>query len=159
MSVHPVQNSEDPLSALDRDIRALMREAAEARFAAEEQRRAAAENEQRILLSLLNVDDAFDRVFRAVEAKQDQVTPQMKIWLGNFRSARRLLQKLIDEQGVKPIDTATGEFDPVWHVATETVADADRPPGTIIQVLRRGYVRDNQILRKAEVVVVEGSEQ
>lgn len=155
MSVQPIP-SEDPLAALDNDIRKLMREAAEARFAAQEQKRAATESEQRILLSLLNVDDAFDRVFKAVEAKQDQVTPQMKIWLGNFRSARRLLQKLIDEQGVKPIDTATGEFDPVWHVATETVADPDRPAGTIVQVLRRGYVRDNHILRKAEVIVVEG---
>ncbi len=107
-----------------------------------------------MLIALLDVADSFDRVFRAVHAKEDQVTPQMKIWLGNFRSVRRLLEKLLTDAGVTPIENVAGRFDPAWHKAAEAIVDTERPEGMIVEELKKGYLWKGQLLRKAEVTVV-----
>jgi molecular chaperone GrpE (heat shock protein) len=98
--------------------------------------------------------DAFDRVFRAVAAKPDAVTPQMNIWVGNFRAVRRLLERLLRDEGVARIETVAGEFDPRWHVVAETVVDPARASGAIVDEVKAGYVWRDAVLRKSEVIVV-----
>src|SRR4029450_1939569 len=48
-------------------------------------------------------------------------------------------------------------FDPALHEAVGTVADKELVPGTVAQVLRPGYGRDDEILRPAAVVVATRS--
>ena len=45
-------------------------------------------------------------------------------------------------------------FDPQWHKVAEIVVDETKPEGTIVEELKKGFLWRNQILRKAEVVVV-----
>ncbi|HEY6685245.1 MAG TPA: nucleotide exchange factor GrpE [Propionibacteriaceae bacterium] len=49
-------------------------------------------------------------------------------------------------------------FDPALHEAVGTVADKELVPGTVAQVLRPGYGRDDEILRPAAVVVATRSD-
>jgi molecular chaperone GrpE len=49
-------------------------------------------------------------------------------------------------------------FDPALHEAVGTVADKELVPGTVAQVLRPGYGRDEEILRPAAVVVATRSD-
>ncbi|OGO07221.1 MAG: nucleotide exchange factor GrpE, partial [Chloroflexi bacterium RBG_13_60_13] len=86
--------------------------------------------------------------------KEDQVTPQMRIWIGNFRTVRRLLDKVLIEQGITKIESLDRQFDPSWHRAAEVVADPSRPEGTIVEETTTGYLWRGEVLRKAEVVVV-----
>jgi molecular chaperone GrpE len=44
-------------------------------------------------------------------------------------------------------------FDPARHEAVQAVADADAPPGTVVEVLRPGYGREDHWLRPAAVAV------
>lgn len=142
------------IEVLTSDIGRLMREIAELRFSLAEAERAQEKRTERLLLQILEAIDGFERVFRAAKEKEDQVTKQMKIWLGNFRTVRRLLDNILDEQGVTPIRNLDQGFDPHWHKAVETVADPSRADGTIAEELRHGYLRGTSILRKSEVVVV-----
>lgn len=105
------------------------------------------------LLGILEVLDAFERVFANVEAKKDLCTPQMKIWVGNFRTVYRLLRRLLSEDGVVPVEQLYQGFDPKWHEVSEKVFDPDRPEGAIVKEIRRGYLRHGQILRRSLVVV------
>jgi molecular chaperone GrpE len=54
-------------------------------------------------------------------------------------------------------DDAGKAFDPALHEAVGTVADKELVPGTVAQVLRPGYGRDDEILRPAAVVVATRS--
>lgn len=143
-----------PVEAVSADFGRLLREIAELKLAAAEAKREEEKRLEKLLLEILDAIDGFERVFRAVQAKEGEVTKQMKIWLGNFRTIRRLLDNILDEQGVTPIVNVDQGFDPQWHKAAETVADPSRPDGTIAEEIRKGYLRGKNILRKSEVVVV-----
>lgn len=144
--------------AVEQDVRHLMRELAEARMSLDEARRAGEDHVESLLLRILDAQDAFERVFEATRAKPEGVTPQMKIWLGNFRTVKRLLEVLVNEEGVRPVENLAAGFDPAWHRVAETVADPALPDGTIVREVRRGFVRNQKILRKAEVVVVRNND-
>ncbi len=148
----------DPLTDLENDIRRLLRECAEARFANGEARKQNEEMQYKFLLETLDILDAFDRVFRNIHQKEDQITKQMKIWINNFRTVRRMLEKMLTEHGVTPILNLDGGFDPVWHRAIETVNDPSRPDGFIIEQARCGYLWNGTTLRKAEVVIVRNDD-
>ena len=105
----------------------------------------------------MEVLDAFERVFRHVHSKEDLVTPQMKICFGNFSTVRRLLERVLSEQDVTRIEIVDRTFDPQWHKVAEIVVDETKPEGTIVEELKKGFLWRNQILRKAEVVVVRNA--
>ena len=56
--------------------------------------------------------------------------------------------------GVRPIEAEGRPFDPHRHVVVETApAAAGVPPDTVVREIRRGYLRGEEVLRYAEVVV------
>lgn len=146
------------LESIEADVRALMREAAAQRAGRGEDQRRHRDDTRRLLLSLLQVLDAFARVAAAVDQKPDQVTPQMKIWLGNFRTIRRLVEKIVAEQGVAKIENLDAGFDPAWHTVAEVVADPSREDGAIVREVQPGYTWGGEVLRKSEVVTVRNHE-
>ncbi len=132
----------------------LLRSLAEARLELEEAGRRQEAEKREWLLAALDISDAFDRVFHNVHTKDDQITPQMKKWLGNFGTVRRKLETLLAERGVNRIQSLDDQFDPQWHRIVDTVRDMARADGTIIEEINAGYFWNRTLLRKAEVVVV-----
>lgn len=112
-----------------------------------------------LLLSVIEVLDAFERVFANIEVRQPEVSRQMGIWIGNFRTVSRMLGNTLSAYGVIATDSLDQVFDPHWHQIGETLADAARPEGTIVRELKRGYVWHGRVLRKAEVTVVRDNEE
>jgi molecular chaperone GrpE (heat shock protein) len=143
-----------PLSAIEQDIRGLMVQLSEARSALRQNETQHTESIKKMFLDLIEVLDAFERVFRNIGAKESQVTPQMKIWIGNFRTVRRLLEKPLADQGVVKIENLDQGFDPHWHRVSEVISDPTKSEGTIVDEVKAGYVWQGQVLRKAEVIVV-----
>lgn len=59
-----------------------------------------------------------------------------------------------ERHGLKRIEPTVGDkFDPNWHQAMFEVEDAERPTGTIVQVLQTGYQIHDRLLRAAMVGV------
>ncbi|MBI5083499.1 MAG: nucleotide exchange factor GrpE [Acidobacteria bacterium] len=154
------QPGQDPLQVIQADIQALMVRARTAeRELRELQERSDREQEKR-LLTLLEIVDGFERVFQSISLKQDLVTPQMKKWISNFRTLYLMAGDVLTSEGLVRITNLDAGFDPKWHRATETVRDPARADGTIVEEIKCGYVRRGKVLRKAEVRVVrnEGGE-
>jgi hypothetical protein len=74
-------------------------------------------------------------------------------WLEGQRLLRERLLTLLERENVRPIPTIGEHFDPFRHVAVESIYDAARPVGTIVEERLRGYMLDKRVLRFAEVVV------
>lgn len=65
---------------------------------------------------------------------------------------RMQMQALFDRLNVRPID-ATGMFDPKLHQAVSTVTSQEHEPGTIVEIVRGGWLMGESVLRFAQVRV------
>ncbi len=61
--------------------------------------------------------------------------------------------RLLGERGVADVGGIGELFDPRVHEAVGTRMDADRPQGTILEVLRKGYKLHDRLLRPARVAI------
>ena len=62
------------------------------------------------------------------------------------------LLRLLESEGVKPIDAKGKPFDPYHHEAILEVEDTC-PPGTVVEEIRGGYTYKDKVLRAAMVKV------
>lgn len=80
----------------------------------------------------------------------------MESWLAGLTLIRQRLLDVLAAEGVRPMVAAGQPFDPHYHVAMEAVsASASFPAGTVVAVLRRGYLSGERVLRFAEVTVAQ----
>jgi molecular chaperone GrpE len=100
-----------------------------------------------LLLKLLPVLDDFDRAIGAVPADARNQ------WFDGVTLIRRKLEKLLDDQGVKEMQALGQPFDPNFHEAIGVDDGSDAASGTITEVLQRGYLQGDRVLRPALVRV------
>jgi molecular chaperone GrpE len=60
---------------------------------------------------------------------------------------------ILQGAGLEEVPGCGGTFDPELHEAVETVKAVDRDPGTILEVLQKGYLLGGRLLRAARVRV------
>jgi molecular chaperone GrpE len=97
------------------------------------------------------VIDAVDNLERALAAKgesPDDLAAGVEMVL-------RGLRETLSRHGVEAIDPAGEKFDPTRHEALSTLAVEGAEPGTVAEVLQKGYKLDEQLIRPARVVVSE----
>ena len=75
---------------------------------------------------------------------------------GLFLVARRITT-LLESLDVQPIGTTGELFDPRKHEAITVEEHPDVPEGTIVQVIRPGYMLGERIIRPAQVIVAGGA--
>ena len=68
-----------------------------------------------------------------------------------------MLQDLLKKYGVTEIEALGQPFDPNLHEAIAKVAAEGQKPNTVIEVLEKGYIYQDRLLRAAKVVVVRRS--
>ena len=144
------QETEADIIALLRRSSALQTELRDCQEKAEKDKKA-------MLLHLVGVLDAFDRVFNNIGQKEKDADKLTKIWLGNFRSIRRLVDTTLKEAGVVKIESPGARAIPGFHTVVETVENLEMENDTIVEELERGYLWGEEVLRKASVKVVKNS--
>ena len=140
--------------AVEADIAALLRQSSALRTEVKNCRAQAREETKAMLLRLVDVLDAFDRVFTNIGAKENDADKQTRIWLGNFRSVRKLLEALLSEAGVVKIEPLNEKAAPGLHTVVETAPGPGLEDDIIVEELERGYLWGEDVLRKASVKVV-----
>lgn len=114
-----------------------------------------AENEiqaarERLLKSVLPTLDDFERAFNSLPAEAKQ-SP----WVEGFALIQRNLSSVLEREGVSEIEAAGKHFDPALHQAVMTVSAENVEPGTIIEVLQKGYQLGDRVLRPSMVKVAQ----
>jgi molecular chaperone GrpE len=85
-------------------------------------------------------------------------TADPAILLEGHRATLRQLHKAFASAGITEIDPAGQPFDPQLHEAMTTHPTADRPPGTVMAVVQKGYLLNGRLLRPARVIVSKAPE-
>jgi molecular chaperone GrpE len=68
----------------------------------------------------------------------------------------RELRETLNRAGVESYDPTGERFDPEWHEALSVREAEGAEPGTVIEVVQKGYRLDGQLIRAARVVVSDG---
>jgi molecular chaperone GrpE len=67
----------------------------------------------------------------------------------------RGLRETLARNGVEVVDPGGEKFDPQWHEALSTQSLEGAEPGTVVEVMQKGYKLGDQLVRPARVVVSE----
>lgn len=79
----------------------------------------------------------------------------------DLQQALRMVQWQMSEvlrgEGLNPVPTVGESFNPYLHEAIEAVENSDKPEGTIVEEVLKGYTLGDETLRPARVKVSMGS--
>jgi molecular chaperone GrpE len=101
-------------------------------------------NEQ-LIKALLPVSDDFDRAEKSFKELSGKESEGFFLILNKFR-------KILEQNGLKPMDTSNGIFDADLHEAITQIPAPDQS-GKIIDVVEKGYLLHEKVIRHAKVVV------
>ncbi|RKY59709.1 MAG: nucleotide exchange factor GrpE [Candidatus Latescibacterota bacterium] len=82
-----------------------------------------------------------------------------KAFVDGVRIIYENFRKVLAGRGVCPIGEVGEEFDPEYHEALMQVEDPEHPPGTVSQVVQKGYKMGDKVIRHAKVIVSKGGEE
>jgi len=102
-----------------------------------------------IVLELLNVLDDLERVINLAEDKHEALNAFLK----GVEMILAHLYELLKTHGVKPVEAEGKIFDPNYHEALMQVENKDLPENTIVEVLQKGYLMYERVIRTAKVKV------
>lgn len=121
----------------------------------EKEQRKAKTDVKKLLLSSLEVVDTFNALFKKIAQKRSEVDPQTKIWLGNFKSIKRLAERVLADAGVSQIEAPSGKAIPGLHRIVATKKMPGLEDYTILEEVEKGYLWQGEVLRESSVVVVK----
>jgi molecular chaperone GrpE len=103
---------------------------------------------EELLKAILPVADDFERAEKSFREKNDKDAE-------GFLLIQNKLKKVLEQYGVKVMDIKTGaDFDPDFHEAiTQVPAPEPALQGKIMDVVEKGYLLKDKVIRYAKVVV------
>ena len=105
---------------------------------------------ERLLISIIPIVDDFERAFQLVPENETDST-----WVEGFTLILRKLQGALLREGVTVIEAEGKPFDPSLHQAVMVEEVDGAEPDTVVEVLQRGYLLDDRVLRPAMVKVAQ----
>lgn len=98
----------------------------------------------------LPIVDDLERALNNRPANNDDAA-----WLAGIELIYRKMLATLETDGIKVMETEGQLFDPNLHEAIATVPSDDHESGQIIEVLQKGYLLGDRVLRPALVRVAE----
>ncbi|MCX5746032.1 MAG: nucleotide exchange factor GrpE [Proteobacteria bacterium] len=159
VKIDPVAELEQKLAAAEKDKKdnydKYLRSVADLENLRKRQRReleeTKLETKQKVLKEMLPVVDNLERAIEHAGAGAgDAPSPIVE----GVRLVLRQFTTAFERLDVVPVDADGHPFDPNLHEAISQL-ESDKPAGTIVQVLQRGYKSGDRLLRPALVVVAK----
>jgi molecular chaperone GrpE len=116
--------------------------------AAREQERLVAHAHERLVRELLPVLDDLERALEAAERHEEATLVE------GVRLVEQALRSALVKEGLAEIPTG-GQFDPHVHEALLTQPSEQAEPGSVLEVVQRGYRLGDKVVRPARVIVAE----
>ena len=109
----------------------------------------------RFAAEIISVRDSLD-LARMVELPKDTSPAVQKMHEG-LDLTLKLLASVFQKFGVTLLDPKGQKFDPERHQAISMVESVEVPPGHVVNVVQKGYLLNDRLLRPAMVVVARAA--
>ena len=116
--------------------------------AAREQERLVAHAHERLVRELLPILDDLERALEAAERHEEARLVE------GVKLVEQALRRALAKEGLVEIPT-DGAFDPHVHEALLTKPGNGTEPGSVLEVVQRGYRVGDRVVRPAKVIVAE----
>lgn len=104
---------------------------------------------ERLVNEFLPVKDSLELGLNAANtAELDSLIEGMQLTLKMFETA-------LEKCGVKEVDPQGEKFDPGQHQAMSMIENPDVVSGTVIEVMQKGYLLNDRLIRPAMVLVAK----
>jgi molecular chaperone GrpE len=107
---------------------------------------------------MLNVGDNMRRAIDAAPEGAGEGEDAMASLVQGVEMTERELLATLERHGIKAIEPMGEKFDHNLHQAMFEVPDAEKAPGTVVQVIQAGYVIGERLLRPSMVGVSKAAE-
>ncbi len=104
---------------------------------------------ERLAADLLPAIDSFERAVDAARAASENTAAE------GVELSLKLLSGALEKAGVRVVDPHGAPFDPNFHEAISMVENPDAEPGAVTQVVQKGYVLNERVVRAAMVIVAK----
>ncbi len=105
-----------------------------------------------LISDLLMIIDNFER---AIKMDNNDLADEVSKFLAGFKMIYTNLISILNKYEVKEISADGIEFNPVYHQAVLTEKDENKPSGVVLEVLQKGYMYKDKVIRPAMVKVNE----
>ena len=105
-----------------------------------------------VLKSLLPVVDNFER---AIMLDDNDLSDEVSKFLSGFKMIYTNIVDIFNKFEVKEIEAEGIEFDPKVHQAVLMEHDESKPHNVVVEVLQKGYMYKDRVIRPAMVKVNE----
>ena len=148
-----VIDTEEQLSQAKKDVNYAKAETQTViRRGREDTARAVNRSKRDLMSRLMTVAETFHHTQSELEKfEKDEKT---EVVLSAVEMAIKEFEKVLGGEGLELLNPVGESFDPKFHEAQAMVPAPDKEPGTVMEVLRVGYVLDGNLLRAPQVVVV-----
>ena len=96
---------------------------------------------------------AVDNLERAMEHGAQNAGAEVRGVLDGIALVHREILSAFEKHGVSQLDAAGQIFDPAVHEAIGQIPNPDVPANTVVQVLQKGYVIHDRMVRPSRVLV------
>lgn len=96
-----------------------------------------------------------DNFERAIKLDDDNLEDELSKFLEGFKMIYCNLVKTLENYGVKAIDGSNKPFDPTYHQAVMTENREGVESGMVLEVMQKGYLLKDKVIRPAMVKVSE----
>lgn len=107
---------------------------------------------EEVIKSLLPVIDNFER---GIKLDDNDLSDEVSKFLSGFKMIYSNFVSILNKFEVKEIEANGVEFDPNFHQAVLMEHDENKPSGVVLEVLQKGYIYKDKVIRPAMVKVNE----
>ena len=107
---------------------------------------------EELIKELLSIIDNFER---AIKMDNQDLSDEVSKFLEGFKLIYSSLINILNKYDVKEISSDGIEFNPDIHHAVLTEHDETKPEGVVLEVLQKGYMYKDRVIRPAMVKVNE----
>ena len=107
---------------------------------------------EEFIIELLPVIDNFER---AIKLDDNDLSDEVSKFLSGFKMIFGNLNNILGKFEIKEIEALGIEFNPNFHQAVLMEHDDNKPSGVVLEVLQKGYIYKDKVIRPAMVKVNE----
>lgn len=141
--------SDNPLQEIQKDLEMLIKKCGTMKKEIFEIQNEYETNIKKMILEFIHFTDAFEDTI-------EHIQPSVNLNFNNFVTLLKMLHRTLSNCNVSIIEVKENEIiNPYFHFIIETVPKADKEDGTIIRVIKKGYLWKGKLIRPAYVIAVK----
>lgn len=145
---------------IEKEIMCLIKERASLKSSLERQREEDVLAQKKMLISMIELADDFERLLAIIEPKLDSADKTAKKWVKSFKSIYKSLGRKLAKFSVTKMNIIIGdEAHPVYHRILGVEETNQYKDNAILCCKTSGYIWGKDVLREADVITAKNESQ